>query len=189
MKREIKDVIYKYLVEHGVLLEVSEASVADQLPVSMGEGAEHPKPEEMASIDPVNLPSSRDPLLTIELKELELELSRQQYQSQLLNARTVELETKRAIKLKELELELKTKSPVHPSAADAPGISAPVSSPISASTPSPTPAPRRKPQVSQPEFDISCQIALVPLFQESEVDSYFTVFERIAATLNWLRKV
>ncbi len=51
--------------------------VADQLPVSVGEGAEHPKPEEMASIDPVDLPSPSDPRLAIKLKELELELSRQ----------------------------------------------------------------------------------------------------------------
>ncbi len=46
-------------------------------PVSVGEGAEHPKPEEMASIDPVDLPSPSDPRLAIKLKELELELSRQ----------------------------------------------------------------------------------------------------------------
>ncbi len=84
VKRVIKDVIYKHLVEHGVLPEVSEAGVADQLPVSVGEGAEHPKPEEMASMDPVVLPFLSDPRLAIKLKELELELSRQQYQSQLL---------------------------------------------------------------------------------------------------------
>lgn len=58
-----------------------------------------------------------------------------------------------------------------------------MSSPITASTPSPTPAPRCNPQVSQPEFDISRQIAPVPLFRE--VDTYFTVFERIAAMLKW----
>ncbi len=88
-----------------------------------------------------------------------------------------------------MELELKTKSPVHPSAADVPGLSMPVSSPINASTPSPIPAPRRNPQVSQPECDISRQIALVPQFRESEVDTYFTVFERIAATLKWPQNV
>ncbi len=69
VKREIKDVIYKHLVEHGILPEVSEVGVADQLPVSVGEGAEHPKPEEMASIDPVDLPSPSDPRLAINLKE------------------------------------------------------------------------------------------------------------------------
>ncbi|RXN17076.1 Retrotransposon-derived PEG10 [Labeo rohita] len=89
VKREIKDEIYKHLVEHGVLPEVSEAGVADQLPVSVGEGVENPKPEEMASIDPIDLPSLCNLLLAIKLKELELELSRQQHQIQLLHARTV----------------------------------------------------------------------------------------------------
>ncbi len=32
-------------------------------------------------------------------------------------------------------------------------------------------------------------MSLVPLFRESEVDTYFTVFERIAATLEWPRNV
>ncbi|KAL0200121.1 hypothetical protein M9458_003308, partial [Cirrhinus mrigala] len=56
-------------------------------------GAEEPKPMELASIDAANLPSPSNPLLAIRLKELELELSRQQYQSQLLQVRAVELET------------------------------------------------------------------------------------------------
>ncbi|XDV49410.1 hypothetical protein PO909_018663 [Leuciscus waleckii] len=189
VKQEIKEVIHKHLMERGVLPERSEsAGVAFQLPVFAGEG-EQPKPEELASIDPVDLTSPRDPLLAIRLKELEVELGRQRYESQLLHVRTVELETKRDIKLKELELELKTKSPVHPSAVDALGMNVNLPSPMIASTPSPIPAPRRNPQVSQPEFDISRQISLVPLFRETEVDTYFTVFERIAGTLKWPRNV
>ena len=39
--------------------------------------------------------------------------------------------------------------------------------------------------VSAPVFDISRHIALVPPFRESEVDSYFSAFERIAAALSW----
>ncbi len=50
MKQEIKEVIYKHLVEHGVLPGVSEAGVANQFPVSVGEGAEYSKPEEMAGV-------------------------------------------------------------------------------------------------------------------------------------------
>uniref|UniRef100_A0A7N8YF56 SCAN box domain-containing protein n=1 Tax=Mastacembelus armatus TaxID=205130 RepID=A0A7N8YF56_9TELE len=41
----------------------------------------------------------------------------------------------------------------------------------------------------QDGFDVSRHIALVPPFRESEVDSYFSAFERIAATLNWPRNV
>ncbi|XP_058634631.1 uncharacterized protein LOC131542202 [Onychostoma macrolepis] len=183
-KQDIKEVIYKHLVERGVLSEEGEAGVAGQVSTSVGEGAE-PKPAELTSTDPTNLPSLSNPLLAIRLKELELELSKQQYQSQLLHVRTVDLETQRAIRLKELDLELKVKQSVHPSVSDAPSLSVPVSPPVNASTPSPVPAPRRALHVSKPEFDISRQIALVPLFRESEVDTYFTVFERIAATLKW----
>ena len=34
-------------------------------------------------------------------------------------------------------------------------------------------------------FDVSKHIALVPVFRESEVESYFGAFERIAAALRW----
>ncbi len=48
---------------------------------------------------------------------------------------------------------------------------------------SPPPEP---PAVS---FDISKHIALVPHFRETEVDSYFCVFERIATSLQWSKDV
>ncbi len=50
---------------------------------------------------------------------------------------------------------------------------------------SPLPAASQSVWVSSSEFDISKQISLVPSFRESEVDTYFTVFERIATTLQW----
>ena len=51
-----------------------------------------------------------------------------------------------------------------------------------AARPSTTQSPSQTPQDS---FDVSRHIALVPPFRESEVDSYFNAFERIAATLKW----
>ncbi|XP_013856586.1 uncharacterized protein LOC106512535, partial [Austrofundulus limnaeus] len=53
-----------------------------------------------------------------------------------------------------------------------------------------SPAPAAPMSLSTPSsvsagFDISKHITLVPPFRESEVDSYFTAFERIAAALNW----
>ena len=42
-----------------------------------------------------------------------------------------------------------------------------------------------QPRAPPAQFDITRNISLVPPFRESEVDSYFSVFERIAATLNW----
>lgn len=47
---------------------------------------------------------------------------------------------------------------------------------------SPLPKPR-----ARDSFDV--HIALVPPSRESEVDSYFNAFERIAATLNWPKSV
>ncbi len=38
-------------------------------------------------------------------------------------------------------------------------------------------------------FDVSKHISLVPQFRETEVDSYFSVFERIASALNWSKEV
>lgn len=38
---------------------------------------------------------------------------------------------------------------------------------------------------SPPDFDVGKFIRLVPSFRETEVDSYFTAFERIAAKLRW----
>lgn len=38
-------------------------------------------------------------------------------------------------------------------------------------------------------FDVSKNISLVPLFRETEVDSYFAAFERIAISLNWPEEV
>ena len=48
-----------------------------------------------------------------------------------------------------------------------------------------TPVSMPFPHGSPGHFDVSRQIALVPSFHESEVDSYFNAFERIAATLKW----
>lgn len=38
---------------------------------------------------------------------------------------------------------------------------------------------------SSDSFDISKYIRLVPPFRETEVDSYFVAFERIASELSW----
>lgn len=42
---------------------------------------------------------------------------------------------------------------------------------------------------SQVTFDVSKHIALVPQFRESEVDSYFSAFERIATSLRWPKEI
>ena len=41
----------------------------------------------------------------------------------------------------------------------------------------------------QKAFDVSKNIALVPVFRESEVDSYFNALERVATALNWPKEM
>ncbi len=56
----------------------------------------------------------------------------------------------------------------------------------------PVPPPRTRPPsnssgVGQPDFDVGKYIKLVPPFRETEVDSYFVAFERVATKLKWPR--
>ena len=56
------------------------------------------------------------------------------------------------------------------------------------STPQPSlrpPAGAGSSTTSPTDFDIGKHILLVPDFEETEIDSYFKVFERIATTLKW----
>ncbi|RXN13364.1 hypothetical protein ROHU_009796 [Labeo rohita] len=84
------------------------------------------KSEERVRIDPSNPPSPKDKLLAIRLKELEVELSRQNYQTQLLHVRALELETQRDIRLKELEIEQETGQVWCPPSPGLHGTAAPV---------------------------------------------------------------
>ncbi|CAI5637482.1 unnamed protein product [Oreochromis niloticus] len=56
---------------------------------------------------------------------------------------------------------------------------------VSASPPTPRSAPQSPSPQSEDSFDVSRHIKLVPAFRETEVDSYFTVCERIAGPLHW----
>lgn len=108
-----------------------------------------------------------------------------------------EKETKK-LRLRELELEMEKDarlrgfrgrpqptvsspggSPAFPSFAQLPSGPAPGSL-------GPAPVPDVN---SSPLFDVSKHINLVPPFREAEVDSYFTAFERVAATLQWPKEM
>lgn len=78
------------------------------------------KPEEPTRIDPMVVDSPlEEPMLALQLKKLDLELSCWQYQARLLQFQTLELETKKEIKLKELALRNRPApgSPVSPAPA------------------------------------------------------------------------
>ncbi|KAL7848126.1 hypothetical protein AOLI_G00228440 [Acnodon oligacanthus] len=100
--------------------------------------------------------------------------------------RKMELDVDREDRLQELEIRAMKIAP-HPTAQ--PDI---LPSPPSSRRSSPAatlvasaPAP---PAINPPAFDVSKHIALVPPFKESEVDTYFGVFKRIATALNWHRE-
>ncbi|KAL3968224.1 ATP-binding cassette, subfamily A (ABC1), member 1 [Sarotherodon galilaeus] len=60
---------------------------------------------------------------------------------------------------------------------------------VSASPPTSRSAPQSPSPKPENSFDVSRHIKLVPAFRETEVDSYFTVFERIAGALHWPKNV
>uniref|UniRef100_A0A3P9BSG8 Uncharacterized protein n=1 Tax=Maylandia zebra TaxID=106582 RepID=A0A3P9BSG8_9CICH len=93
------------------------------------------------------------------------------------------------LRIRALEVErgasVSASPPVPRSAPQSPSPQVP--SPESSSPQSPSP----QPPASMPGggFDVSKQIKMVPAFRETEVDSYFTVFERIAGALHWPKDV
>ncbi len=58
-----------------------------------------------------------------------------------------------------------------------------VPAPVASSTP--TVSPVSVPSAATKSFDVSKHIRLVPLFCETEIDSYFNDFERISTSLCW----
>ncbi len=90
-----------------------------------------------------------------------------------LEIRKLEIEAEKQVKLRQLELDasqIATGSAVQLNTAQAS-----------------SPPPRVG--LAPDAFDVSKHIALVPQFRETEVDSYFSAFERIATSLRWPKEV
>ncbi len=101
LKRDIKEALHKELVKQRILPGETEVTGVATNPVFSDdlEALEMElKSEEDISIDPGNPSSPKGKMLAIRLKELDVELGCQQYQSQLLHVRALELETKRDIR-------------------------------------------------------------------------------------------
>ena len=198
LKKELKALVVGKLVELG-FIEVSvptESAVpedgtlgeaAGSRPLKgdpPGGGKEEGEPEERPPT-PVTLPrydplspslgssgSTREARLKVRIARLQMESQEKargrqaelQYQ---LEVKRMEIEAETAVRLRQLELEAQRLTHV-PSAADGP-----VTKP-SSSTTSPPGA-----------FSVGKNIVLVPTFRETEVDSYFGAFERIAKALQW----
>nr|XP_054592949.1 uncharacterized protein LOC129159780 [Nothobranchius furzeri] len=112
---------------------------------------------------------SRDARLQVRLARLDMEREERAQAKRLqmeLEVRRMEIEADTAVRIRKLELEAQLSNP---------GLHI---------TPTKAPQP-----ATTPAFDISKCISLMPTFRETEVDSYFVAFERIAETLQWPRGV
>lgn len=157
-KQAIKEELYAKLVERGILPAESQG--------------EDDADSETSS---VGCPPVMDPTLAVKLKELELAIKRQEHESKIVDLRKTEVDLK--LRTLELEAESLRRQPV-----PAPNLPSPVfpSTPVDGSTTN-----FGAPVGNQVNFDAARYIKLVPQFRETEVDTYFVAFERIATKLGW----
>lgn len=197
-KEELKRLVCEGLVEKRVLLSEPEsvspgsvAAAAMQTPVG-GDGVDMAAKAEadvegsvrapftIPRFEPLSLSparSSKDARVQVRLARLELEKQERDRQAEYehkLEIRKMELEAE--IQMRRLALEEKVALAAQ---AHQPRVG-PISSGSMQSSSPVRPADG---------FDVSKNISLVPPFRESEVDSYFSVFERIASSLKWPTEV
>ena len=115
--------------------------------------------------------SSGDAKLKVRLARLQLEAQEKESRRKAdydfkLQVRKLEIEAEKEVKLRQLEVEAMKISSAQRMAHTSESLAA---SQI----------------VSHKHFDVSKNISLVPTFRETEVDSYFGAFERIATALKW----
>ncbi|XP_066518564.1 uncharacterized protein [Hoplias malabaricus] len=213
-REEIKTALLEKLVALKVLPD-GEVAVSAQV-AGEGAGAFSLVVEEstISAVSPSTGSKPSDPLIAVRLKELELETRRQEREIQFLKVRALEIEAEKALRLYQLQtgpsgagtatgdpllLPLGASSETTDRRASGPVsiLPGPTSTPSGpASTPStlfiPLPAAAHS-SVTSPEpvaaFDVGKHIKLVPHFRESDVDSYFPAFERIASVLHWPKEV
>ncbi|KAI3357900.1 hypothetical protein L3Q82_016288, partial [Scortum barcoo] len=146
----------------------------DTLATPPGDVADHEVPPatlpRFEPFSPESRGSSVDVKLKIRLARLQLEAQEKERKADhelKLQVRRLEIEAEKEVKLKQLEVEAMKITSEQTS-----------SHPVDKSSSSQTISYRQG-------FDVSKNIALVPAFRETEVDSYFNAFERIATALDW----
>uniref|UniRef100_A0A669CSJ4 CCHC-type domain-containing protein n=1 Tax=Oreochromis niloticus TaxID=8128 RepID=A0A669CSJ4_ORENI len=172
------------LPEHGVMsqpvLQVPDQAVAPSVSTPVAQGLPEDPPMTLPRFEPLSIESSvgskQDAKLRVRLARLQLEkeererefqlrkeLELRRVDAELARAREVELkkvEAVTAVKLRQLELQLELQQASLPATAI---------------------------QQAEAPFDVGKNIRLVPVFRDTEVDSYFESFERIATALHWPR--
>uniref|UniRef100_A0A3B3BUU0 Gypsy retrotransposon integrase-like protein 1 n=1 Tax=Oryzias melastigma TaxID=30732 RepID=A0A3B3BUU0_ORYME len=137
------------------------------------------RPAEDVPVLPVTLPrfDASSPQASGSGAKLKVRLARLQFEAEekervrkaeyelRLQVKKMEIEAEKEIRIRQIELEaLKVSSGCQPFASE-----------------------KSVDVLQKHGFDVSKNIALVPAFRESEVDSYFNAFERIASALDWPR--
>lgn len=190
-KKELKDALYKELVSQRILPDPSEAGgeeIEATTPSKADEKLSSPpllSPPFRSPIfaPPGSLPNS-DPLLVLKSKELDLRIKQEESVAKRLRLRELELELER----ERLRVDRGRSPPAVDSLESSPDF--PSFAPLPAGPLPASSTPVSAPDVTKaPVFDVSRHINLVPPFREAKVDSYFTAFERVAATLQWPKEM
>ena len=173
-----KDSMEEEVVEGGLVEDES-------VPVEVASNVELKPPRTVPRFSPFSLPRiSDDARHRLRLARLQLEAQEKDRDAEYnhkLAIRKMELEmeaermaleiaAEKEVKLKRLELE----------AAAAVSI---------AQSPGPTRPIHTDPSAPTRGFEVSRNVVLVPQFRETEVDAYFTAFERVATSLKWPKEV
>lgn len=103
-------------------------------------------------------------LARLQLEAQEKESMRKAEYDHRLQVRKLEIEAEKEVKLRQLEVEAQR---------------------ISFGRAAPHSETSTHASLTEPVFNVGKNVALVPVFRESEVDSYFNAFERIATALDW----
>ncbi|KAI4903467.1 hypothetical protein NFI96_009430, partial [Prochilodus magdalenae] len=128
-------------------------------------------------------PHMREPLTRWEMDREERAAQRRADMDLKLSVRRMELDMEKEIRLRELELKVKESTSRPRTMSSLPPPSVPRLEPVE-----PVPLPSTSSgmvEEPRPGFAVAKHIALVPPFREAEVDTYFSIFERIAIALRW----
>ena len=187
-KRDIKAVIVAKLFSVSLVpqeVAMDEGRLALGTPRPPGPDEQSKSPDTLPKFESPS-PGKGDPQLKVRLARLQIEAEERESKRQIelkLEIRRIEVEADKAVKMHKLQLEAQGFSNAASSVTlPTANISGPVGPTGPPSAGSATPIQSFPVQHS---FDVSKNISLVPQFRENEVDSYFSVFERIAAALKW----
>ena len=168
IKARLKECVVDMLVGKE-MLGVTVASPCSDASADMQAGAEAKPPATLPRFNPLSPTlsmSSQDARLKVRLARLQMEAERGERQAEREHQLEIQrIEAEKEVKLRRLELE---------AASAARSTQTTLSSPLASSFGT---------------LDVTKQMALVPQFRESEIDSYFGVFERIAVSMQWPKEV